>query len=530
MKRHIAVGTALALLLIAFAACSKPIGKMSAAELLGHGEKYLLEMNYAQAAIHFDMLTEVEPRNPRGYTGLAEAYLGLDDVGGAVSALQDGLAELPDDRSFLAQLAESYEDIIAEAPDAQDAYIGLADARAALGDADRAADALRRGLARLPGSQRIAAMLAEVAAPTPALESGTEYSADSSTDGSGEMESDARSGAERSATRLGAARPLTIEEKLAGEWTTEMREAIAHKDYTTQYTHYPYIGERIIFTEDGAIDTVQGNRITHCTYGIEDDRLIIYTDMGSFGTHFDEYYFVLAEGADGSLRLTLNIVDAEPSEYSSYSSGVYTKKQGSLSEREASRNGVPQDNIEAALAQYRNAYPSAEIVSRDNRAGELKETITIRIDEDEEYVKTSGEIVVAFAFENGQWNKSEENSLTENWDLAGSYQGTMNVNDQSVAVTVVIDSIDDEGITVGAYTTPESSFSVSAGKRLWVGKDALSFPPDASRAAHLYTNGIRGSIYLAIEPDSIYLIKSYSFGNYDASSPRAGLTRTGRGT
>jgi hypothetical protein len=168
MKRLIAAGTALALLLFAFAACARPMQALGAAELLGLGEKYLLDMNYAQAAVYFERLIEVEPRNPRGYTGLSEAYLGLGDADGAVSALRDGFAKLRDDGEFLGELAERYEDIIEGAPNTQDAYIGLADALLALGSEDGAADALRRGLERLPDSRRIAAMLAELDAASEA--------------------------------------------------------------------------------------------------------------------------------------------------------------------------------------------------------------------------------------------------------------------------------------------------------------------------------------------------------------------------
>jgi tetratricopeptide (TPR) repeat protein len=156
------------LLLTVACACAPPAQALGAAELLDLGEKYLLEMNYAQAAVYFERLIEVEPRNPRGYTGLSEAHIGLGDAGGAVSALRDGFAKLRDDGEFIAELAEHYEGIIEKSPDLQDAYIGLADALLALGDDDGAADALRRGLEQLPDSRRIAAMLAELGAASEA--------------------------------------------------------------------------------------------------------------------------------------------------------------------------------------------------------------------------------------------------------------------------------------------------------------------------------------------------------------------------
>jgi len=85
---------------------SKPFERLSAAELLNLGEKYLLEMNYEQAVVNFTRLIEVEPRNPRGYVGLAEAYAGLGDIDKAIEILRQGLEELPDDPNILKMLNE----------------------------------------------------------------------------------------------------------------------------------------------------------------------------------------------------------------------------------------------------------------------------------------------------------------------------------------------------------------------------------------------------------------------------------------
>jgi tetratricopeptide (TPR) repeat protein len=73
------------------AACSKPIQNLSAAELLDLGEKYLLELNYEQALVQFLKVIEIEPMNPRGYTGAAEAYIGLGDTESAEAVLRQGL-------------------------------------------------------------------------------------------------------------------------------------------------------------------------------------------------------------------------------------------------------------------------------------------------------------------------------------------------------------------------------------------------------------------------------------------------------
>lgn len=79
---------------------------LSAAELLDLGEKYLLEMNYEQAIICFTQLIEVEPMNPRGYTGSAEAYMRLDETEKAIIVLQDGLRLIPGNADIQAMLDE----------------------------------------------------------------------------------------------------------------------------------------------------------------------------------------------------------------------------------------------------------------------------------------------------------------------------------------------------------------------------------------------------------------------------------------
>ena len=93
MKRAIAV-TLVIILSISLFACGKP-ATLSAAELLDLGEKYLLELDYEQALVQFLKVIEIEPMNPRGYTGAAEAYVGLGQVVNAIEVLQKGLESLP---------------------------------------------------------------------------------------------------------------------------------------------------------------------------------------------------------------------------------------------------------------------------------------------------------------------------------------------------------------------------------------------------------------------------------------------------
>jgi tetratricopeptide (TPR) repeat protein len=72
---------------------------LTAVELLDLGEKYLLELDYEQAIVYFEQLIDIEPRNPRGYTGLAEAYAGLGDTDKAREALERGLEATDGNRS-----------------------------------------------------------------------------------------------------------------------------------------------------------------------------------------------------------------------------------------------------------------------------------------------------------------------------------------------------------------------------------------------------------------------------------------------
>jgi tetratricopeptide (TPR) repeat protein len=105
MKRATTLIIALLLIAAPLASCSKPEQPLTAAELLDLGERYLLELDYEQAIVYFEQLIEIEPRNQRGYTGLAEAYLALDDADMAVVVLRQGAAQLPDSVEIAALLA-----------------------------------------------------------------------------------------------------------------------------------------------------------------------------------------------------------------------------------------------------------------------------------------------------------------------------------------------------------------------------------------------------------------------------------------
>ena len=73
---------------------------------LSLGERYLQELQYEEAVLAFTKVIEVEPRNEQAYLGLAEAFLGLGEMGQAIEALEEGLAQTGSDtiRSRLEEL------------------------------------------------------------------------------------------------------------------------------------------------------------------------------------------------------------------------------------------------------------------------------------------------------------------------------------------------------------------------------------------------------------------------------------------
>jgi Tfp pilus assembly protein PilF len=71
---------------------------------LSLGERYLLEMNYEQALIHFLAFIEIEPMNPRGYSGAAQAHIGLVQPDEAVTMLIRVLEIFSDDADMLEEL------------------------------------------------------------------------------------------------------------------------------------------------------------------------------------------------------------------------------------------------------------------------------------------------------------------------------------------------------------------------------------------------------------------------------------------
>ena len=73
---------------------------LSIEEILNLGEKYLRDLDFEKALEQFLKAIEIDPRNPRGYTGAAEAYIGLGQEQEAIKVLQEGLVLLGDDPSI----------------------------------------------------------------------------------------------------------------------------------------------------------------------------------------------------------------------------------------------------------------------------------------------------------------------------------------------------------------------------------------------------------------------------------------------
>jgi tetratricopeptide (TPR) repeat protein len=88
-------------------------------EMLDLGEKYLRDLEYEQAVEQFLNIIEIEPRNPRGYTGAADAYLGMEKPEEAMSVLQQGREVLPNEPT----ITEMIRDVVEEFPYIKDESI-----------------------------------------------------------------------------------------------------------------------------------------------------------------------------------------------------------------------------------------------------------------------------------------------------------------------------------------------------------------------------------------------------------------------
>ncbi|MCL1897178.1 MAG: hypothetical protein FWG03_11635, partial [Clostridiales bacterium] len=146
MKKLLSIVLSAALLL-AVAACGAPAAIPNPPLVLG--EKYLTDLDYEQALLQFDQAIVIEPKNPRGYLGKADALLHLDRQSDAVSALSDAAKQCKPRRAALnevkAEVAKSF----------VDGYIGLATAYEKLGWREIALLLLQRVCEELPEESRL---------------------------------------------------------------------------------------------------------------------------------------------------------------------------------------------------------------------------------------------------------------------------------------------------------------------------------------------------------------------------------------
>ncbi len=83
---------------IAILTNSKADKPVSAQEHIDLGNVYLIELSYDKAVLEFTEAIEIEPLNPNAYLGLAEAYAGMGDTDKAVEVLEEGYDKTGDER------------------------------------------------------------------------------------------------------------------------------------------------------------------------------------------------------------------------------------------------------------------------------------------------------------------------------------------------------------------------------------------------------------------------------------------------
>jgi len=144
-RRIFALAAALALLLCA---CGTPAPIPNPPLVLG--EKHLTDLDYEQALLQFDQAIHIEPKNPRGYLGKADALLHLGRQANAADTLAAAArATRGEPRAALKDAQAAVE----KSP--VDGYIGLATAYQQLGWRDIALALLRRVCEELPEESRL---------------------------------------------------------------------------------------------------------------------------------------------------------------------------------------------------------------------------------------------------------------------------------------------------------------------------------------------------------------------------------------
>ena len=143
MKKLLSLTLTAALLLTLVACGAQPAAISNPPLILG--EKYLTDLDYEQALLQFDQAIEIEPKNPRGYLGKADALLHLNRQPDAVQALSTGAKATKGDirNALTAAQAEVAKSIV-------EGYIGLSAAYEKLGWKEIAIALLNRVCEELP--------------------------------------------------------------------------------------------------------------------------------------------------------------------------------------------------------------------------------------------------------------------------------------------------------------------------------------------------------------------------------------------
>jgi len=147
LKKMLSFALIAALLLALFACGKAPVPIPNPPLVLG--EKYLSDLDYEQALLQFDQAIEIEPKNPRGYLGKADALLHLERQADADAALGDGAKQCRSQRATLNEARAAVTKSLV------DGYIALSSAYEKLGWREIALALLKRVCEELPEESRL---------------------------------------------------------------------------------------------------------------------------------------------------------------------------------------------------------------------------------------------------------------------------------------------------------------------------------------------------------------------------------------
>jgi len=141
-KRNVAIfGSSFIVIaiLVVFILSSRETVRTSA-DMLSLGERFLLEMEFEQALVHFMQVIEIDPMNVKAYLGAAEAYVGLEQRENAANILRLGV-----ERTGSAEIAWAW---VWLDPYDNNVYLHVAELLILLGNTMAAIEILLAGLER----------------------------------------------------------------------------------------------------------------------------------------------------------------------------------------------------------------------------------------------------------------------------------------------------------------------------------------------------------------------------------------------